>query len=569
MRRAPARNWACGGTNRAARALWPDGLSAPSLSLSLTHSPPPPSLFSPSPKTQHRLVEALDQFDTAGGAGPGSDAGDDGDFLLGGGAGGGGDHPGSAAPLDSLYGDDDGGWSDDGWGNAGNGKGATVTTGVLPTPGPGKKYKVVREDEETDEDDDIEYVPAPYTADAPEWVPPPEGEPAWPAKKFKRGWRLDRGGVTVMALYVLALFFYLYVRVAHTLDLGSYVWYGVFVLMVEILGATTTLLYGINIVADPVHEPPRPDPDNPGLVLVDHPYHVRVLVPVYKESLEIVTKTISAALSAALPAGCGRTVYLCDDGRDPAKRRWCEAAGPEVVYVSGRTRKPGEMNGKSANLNNCLSHVYPLDLAIPPHELVCIFDADQVANPDFFLKTVPLFDAGDDVGMVLSPQVRFGFGEELCFWRARVSLPLLFHRFPHTLLFFSFSHPTSPTPKNPFPPSLQCFYNLDPAADIFNHGNVQFWEYAQTGYDAFGFISCTGTNFLTRSRAFYEAGWSPEYTLTEDYALGMELKKRRWECRYVNEYLAVGEAPEQLRNCFQQRSRWAKGHFQVRFFWFF
>jgi len=52
-----------------------------------------------------------------------------------------------------------------------------------------------------------------------------------------------------------------------------------------------------------------------------------------------------------------------------------------------------------------------------------------------------LFDAGDDVGMVLSPQ---------------------------------------------------CFHNIDAHADIFNHGNVQFWEYAQVGYDAIGFISCTG-----------------------------------------------------------------------------
>ena len=65
----------------------------------------------------------------------------------------------------------------------------------------------------------------------------------------------------------------------------------------------------------------------------------------------------------------------------------------------------------------------------------------QVAVPDFFLKTLPLFDAGDDVGMVLSPQ---------------------------------------------------CFHNIDAHADIFNHGNVQFWEYAQVGYDAIGFISCTG-----------------------------------------------------------------------------
>ena len=68
---------------------------------------------------------------------------------------------------------------------------------------------------------------------------------------------------------------------------------------------------------------------------------------------------------------------------------------------------------------------------------------EQVANADFFLKTLPLFDAGDDVGMVLSPQ---------------------------------------------------CFYNVDVNADIFNHSNVQFWEYAQHGYDAMGFNSCTGTH---------------------------------------------------------------------------
>ena len=181
--------------------------------------------------------------------------------------------------------------------------------------------------------------------------------------------------------------------------------------------------------------------------------------------------------------------------------------GSDLVYVSGRKRKLGEMNGKSCNLNNCLSQIYPEGVPIPSHELVCIFDADQVANVDFFVKMIPLFDAGDDVGMVLSPQ---------------------------------------------------CFHNVNVGADIFNHCNINFWEYAQHGYDAFGFISCTGTNFLTRSAAFEQAGWSPEYTLTEDYALGMELTKRKWLCRYVEEYLAIGEAPEQVRNCFQQRSRWCK-----------
>jgi len=49
----------------------------------------------------------------------------------------------------------------------------------------------------------------------------------------------------------------------------------------------------------------------------------------------------------------------------------------------------------------------------------------QVCSTSFYLKTLPLFDGGDDVGMVLSPQ---------------------------------------------------CFHNLNTHADIFNHSNVHFWE---------------------------------------------------------------------------------------------
>ena len=85
-----------------------------------------------------------------------------------------------------------------------------------------------------------------------------------------------------------------------------------------------------------------------------------------------------AALDAPLPAGCSRTVYLCDDGKHKQKRKWCLGRAPEVVYVSGRQRPKGEMNGKSANLNNCLRQIYPENTPIPASEIVCIFDADQV-----------------------------------------------------------------------------------------------------------------------------------------------------------------------------------------------
>lgn len=43
----------------------------------------------------------------------------------------------------------------------------------------------------------------------------------------------------------------------------------------------------------------------------------------------------------------------------------------------------------------------------------------QVPNADFFLKTVPLLDGGQDVGMVLSPQVgALSCGHRsMCGWR--------------------------------------------------------------------------------------------------------------------------------------------------------
>ena len=39
-------------------------------------------------------------------------------------------------------------------------------------------------------------------------------------------------------------------------------------LVVEVLGSTTTILYGLNILFDPVHEDLPKDPDNPGLTMV-------------------------------------------------------------------------------------------------------------------------------------------------------------------------------------------------------------------------------------------------------------------------------------------------------------
>jgi hypothetical protein len=40
---------------------------------------------------------------------------------------------------------------------------------------------------------------------------------------------------------------------------------------------------------------------------------------------------------------------------------------------------------------------------ISMREIICVFDADQVASQEFFVKTVHLLDGGSDVAMILSP----------------------------------------------------------------------------------------------------------------------------------------------------------------------
>jgi endoglucanase len=95
-------------------------------------------------------------------------------------------------------------------------------------------------------------------------------------------------------------------------------------------------------------------------------------------------------------------------------------------------------------------------------------------------------------------------------------------------------------------------------ADVFNNINQQFWQYVLPGCDALGYVACTGTNFCIRARCLAQVGWFPEYTITEDYALSMELKMEGVKGRYLSEYLAVGEAPTEVRNVCRQRSRWTK-----------
>ena len=72
-------------------------------------------------------------------------------------------------------------------------------------------------------------------------------------------------------------------------------------LVVEGMGFTTVVMYGVNLLFNPVVMVYEEDANFPGKPITRRPYHVRVCVPCYKESLEIIRRTIMALYDAELP----------------------------------------------------------------------------------------------------------------------------------------------------------------------------------------------------------------------------------------------------------------------------
>ena len=63
---------------------------------------------------------------------------------------------------------------------------------------------------------------------------------------------LYRLGSSVFFIYIVAFCFYMWIRVTKTLDLGQFIAYGIAILVIEIMGATATFIYGLNLILRPV-----------------------------------------------------------------------------------------------------------------------------------------------------------------------------------------------------------------------------------------------------------------------------------------------------------------------------
>ncbi len=129
----------------------------------------------------------------------------------------------------------------------------------------------------------------------------------------------------------------------------------------------------------------RHQPHRWPLRLGGEPVTVEVFVTAYGEPVEVVRRTLRAALALR---GEHRT-WLLDDGRSDAMRDLAEELGCRYL------RRLNNHGAKAGNVNHALT--------IAKGDFFCIFDADFVPHADFIEHTLPFF-VDETVAFVQTPQ---------------------------------------------------------------------------------------------------------------------------------------------------------------------
>ncbi|WP_346619433.1 glycosyltransferase [Blastococcus montanus] len=294
---------------------------------------------------------------------------------------------------------------------------------------------------------------------------------------------------TVAITAVLATAGYLGWRVLATLPDGSALWIGLPFLALELYGGVALVLFVMTTwnVAPATVPPPRPGP----------PPSVTVLVATYNEHLDVLLPTVAACLAME---GEHET-WVLDDGDRLEVEEMVTALGAR--YVS----RPEHDHAKAGNLNHAL--------ALVRTDLVAVFDADHVPDPEFLTRTVPYF-ADERLALVQTPQ--------------------------------HFYNTTS-------------FEHLRPGVDL--HEESLFYRVIQAGKHHAGAAFWCGTNAVLRADALRAVGGVATESLTEDFHTTMKLHRAGWRSAYHNEVLARGLAAGSPDAFYAQRRRWGRGAMQV------
>ncbi len=228
---------------------------------------------------------------------------------------------------------------------------------------------------------------------------------------------------------------------------------------------------------------------------------VDVLIPTLNESTEIVRLT---AENATKIVGVNEVLVL-DDGNRPHIKDMAEEIGAK--YFARGTNE----HAKAGNMNFGLMH--------STAEFIIMLDADHVPQSNFITQTLGYF-SDQKLALVQSPQ---------------------------------------------------SFYNINSIqhrrAKKYVDWNEQtmFYESIQPAKNVFNAAFFCGTSAILRRSAVDSVGGFAIGTATEDIHTSVKLHNKGWKTLFINEKLAFGLAPDDLKEYHKQRVRWGAGSLGLLF----
>jgi cellulose synthase/poly-beta-1,6-N-acetylglucosamine synthase-like glycosyltransferase len=274
---------------------------------------------------------------------------------------------------------------------------------------------------------------------------------------------------------------------------------------VYIVAALLLALYGANslLLTIVYFRVRRRQPAEPPLTRTPR---VTVQLPIYNE-MHVVERLIDAVAGLSYPAD-RLQIQVLDDSTDEttaiarARVRLLRARGVDIELV----RRQGREGFKAGALAHGLRQA--------TGELIAIFDADFVPQPDFLLRTVPYFLSDPRLGFLQT-------------------------RWAHLNVDYSALTRTQ-------------------ALALDGHFAVEQPARQRAGW----FMNFNGTAGLWRRACIEESGgWSGD-TLSEDLDLSYRAQLAGWRPAYLPHVAAPAEVPPQLAAFKRQQFRWAEGSIQ-------
>ncbi|MCC5811234.1 MAG: glycosyltransferase [Ectothiorhodospiraceae bacterium] len=292
----------------------------------------------------------------------------------------------------------------------------------------------------------------------------------------------------VVGVYVVIAMAYVIWR-SGTLNPSAPIFSGL-VFSAELFGIMTMLLLLHMGWRLPRREPPPPQK---GL-------SVDVFITTYNEPLEVVRRTLLAALRMEYP----HRTWLLDDGNRPEMAALAERL--DCHYLA----RSDNIDAKAGNLNNALLH--------SKAEIIALFDADHAPHTRFLVETLGYF-RNRNLAFVQTPQEFYNLD--------------------------SYQHRISGRNKN-----------------LWTEQSL-FFNVVQRGKDYWNAAFFCGSCALLRRSALDNIGGFATGSVTEDLHTSLRLHEKGFDSVYHYHPLAYGIAVLDAREYMRQRLRWGQGAMQV------